>query len=374
MTKIIIALMTVLFIYTGINIYMFSPMFLIQPVAHQNQTELLPNHSFEIKFAQPINKEYYQKQIALEPRAPMQAIMNPERTKITITPKTAWRTNTIYKIHIPKGRATNFQPIQKTDFAFKITEHPQVISIIPEKSSEDVIIDTENPITVNFDKPTEGFFVNFVIEPEIEVTYRNNEDKTSFDILPTDALTEGQKYTITVKSKPITAENNKYKQLYVGTFTTLISKPEPQKTWTNTLNERVDQAQQFTQAQIKEDKYIDINLSTQIMTIFEDGNNLGSFLISSGKAGMNTPKGTFQVHNKHPRPWSDQYKLYMPYWMAITSNGKYGIHELPEWPSGYKEGANHLGVPVSHGCVRLGVGSAKNVYEWATVGTPIIIY
>lgn len=89
---------------------------------------------------------------------------------------------------------------------------------------------------------------------------------------------------------------------------------------------------------------------------------------------MWTPTGEFKVHNKNPRAWSRTYGLYMPYWMAFVPSGKYGIHELPEWPGGYKEGANHLGTPVSHGCVRLGVGSAKAVYEWAEVGTPIVIY
>jgi lipoprotein-anchoring transpeptidase ErfK/SrfK len=33
-----------------------------------------------------------------------------------------------------------------------------------------------------------------------------------------------------------------------------------------------------------------------------------------------------------------------------------------------------LGIPVSHGCVRLGIGPAKQVYEWTEVGTPVIIY
>jgi lipoprotein-anchoring transpeptidase ErfK/SrfK len=64
----------------------------------------------------------------------------------------------------------------------------------------------------------------------------------------------------------------------------------------------------------------------------------------------------------------------MPFWMAVAADGKFGIHELPEWPGGYKEGANHLGIPVSHGCIRLGVGPAKQVYDWTEVGTPVVIY
>ena len=64
----------------------------------------------------------------------------------------------------------------------------------------------------------------------------------------------------------------------------------------------------------------------------------------------------------------------MPYWMAITATGKYGIHELPVWPNGYREGEDHLGRPVSHGCIRLGLDSAKFMYEWSNIGTPIFIY
>ena len=52
----------------------------------------------------------------------------------------------------------------------------------------------------------------------------------------------------------------------------------------------------------------------------------------------------------------------------------HGIHELPEWPSGYKEGEAHLGIPVSHGCVRLGVGPAETMYHWAPIGTIVFIH
>ena len=90
--------------------------------------------------------------------------------------------------------------------------------------------------------------------------------------------------------------------------------------------------------------------------------------------GMETPQGQFSIYNKTPRAWSKTYALFMPFWMAFLPSGEMGIHELPEWPGGYKEGANHLGTPVSHGCVRLGVGDAKEVYDWAEIGTPIIIH
>jgi lipoprotein-anchoring transpeptidase ErfK/SrfK len=121
-------------------------------------------------------------------------------------------------------------------------------------------------------------------------------------------------------------------------------------------------------------KYIDINLKSQIMTIFENGKLLDAYLVSTGKRGMETKQGQFAVHNKFPRAWSKKYGLYMPYWMAMVPSGEFGIHELPEWPGGYKEGQNHLGIPVSHGCIRLGVGPAERVYNWAELKTPVLIH
>ena len=123
----------------------------------------------------------------------------------------------------------------------------------------------------------------------------------------------------------------------------------------------------------EKDKSIEIILSLQVLRLYEDGKEIGSYLISSGKRSTPTPKGNFRIHNKTGRAWSEEYQLSMPYWMAFTPSGSYGIHELPEWPDGSKEGSGHLGVPVSHGCVRLGVGAAQKVYDWTPVGTPVII-
>ena len=137
---------------------------------------------------------------------------------------------------------------------------------------------------------------------------------------------------------------------------------------------RLDEAKIYTQPQISNGKYIDISLEHQNLVIFEDGKALDAFLISSGRKGFNTPMGTFKIENKSPRAWSKTYSLWMPDWMAFLPTGQMGIHELPEWPGGYKEPATHLGTPVSHGCIRLGVGPAKQVYDWAEIGTPVVIH
>lgn len=119
-------------------------------------------------------------------------------------------------------------------------------------------------------------------------------------------------------------------------------------------------------------KRINISLSKQLMKQELGGIVLANFRVSTGKPGMATPVGDYKILEKSPKAWSNSAKLWMPYWMKFTNRG-HGIHELPEWPGGKKEGMDHLGKPVSHGCVRLGIGPAKTMYEWAEVGTPIHI-
>lgn len=119
-------------------------------------------------------------------------------------------------------------------------------------------------------------------------------------------------------------------------------------------------------------KSIRIVLSTQRLEQRVMDVPIATYAISGGLPKTPTPVGTFKVLNKHERAWSNAAKLWMPFWMAFTNRG-HGIHELPEWPGGKKEGANHLGHPASHGCVRLGVGPAESLYEWTPEGTPVVV-
>ena len=123
---------------------------------------------------------------------------------------------------------------------------------------------------------------------------------------------------------------------------------------------------------VKPKKRIVISIARQELTYYQGDVAVASHPVSTGRPGRPTPTGTFAVLDKIPRAWSASAKLWMPYWMPFIGT-KYGLHELPEWPGGIKEGEDHLGTPVSGGCIRLGVGPAKELYEWADVGTEITI-
>lgn len=120
-------------------------------------------------------------------------------------------------------------------------------------------------------------------------------------------------------------------------------------------------------------RFIEINLSEQNLYRFDGTFLVATHSVSTGKWSMPTPEGEYAINNKDPRAYSRKYELYMPYWMSFIGS-EYGIHELPEWPDGTKEGESHLGTPVSHGCVRLGRGDAQAVYDWVEIGTPVFIH
>jgi len=122
----------------------------------------------------------------------------------------------------------------------------------------------------------------------------------------------------------------------------------------------------------KLEQKIEISLKNQKLAYYVNGNRWKEFTVSTGKASMPTPKGNFVVVNKIKKAWSKTYSLWMPFWLGLD-RGSIGIHELPVWPNGYREGEDHLGKPVSHGCIRLGVGAAQYIFDRVDVGLSVSI-
>lgn len=129
------------------------------------------------------------------------------------------------------------------------------------------------------------------------------------------------------------------------------------------------------EAKANSGKVIDISISDQQMTVIENYRVINRFAVSTGTWDMPTPYGTFYVQNHIYDAYSQPYDLYMPFWMGI--GGGYGIHGLPYWKYSWGnvyEGVNHLGLRVSHGCIRLSVANAEWLYNWAPNGTQVIIH
>jgi len=99
-----------------------------------------------------------------------------------------------------------------------------------------------------------------------------------------------------------------------------------------------------------------------------------SFVASTGMNNA-TRTGTFQVLDKIPNAYGSTWNIWMPNWMGIYYAGSLenGIHALPILPNGATLWAGYLGTPISYGCVVLGSYEEQLLYDWADVGTPVII-
>lgn len=123
-------------------------------------------------------------------------------------------------------------------------------------------------------------------------------------------------------------------------------------------------------------KRIEIDLKTQRLRAYEDDRPRFEFVISSGLPDYPTLPGRFQVLLKEPDAYAVRWNLKMPYFMGIYLEGPdfyNGIHELPINAAGERLWSGYLGRPASFGCIILNVGDAQALFEWAPLGTLVII-
>ncbi|RFC65076.1 L,D-transpeptidase [Fulvimarina endophytica] len=97
-----------------------------------------------------------------------------------------------------------------------------------------------------------------------------------------------------------------------------------------------------------------VDLSSQSMTVSDNGKVLYRWPVSTARKGYRTPTGTWSAKRVHRMWHSRKYDMSpMPY--SVFYNGGYAIHGT---------GAiSKLGRPASHGCVRLHPANAKRFYN-----------
>jgi LysM repeat protein len=122
-------------------------------------------------------------------------------------------------------------------------------------------------------------------------------------------------------------------------------------------------------------KRIVVDLSDQRMYVYQGGQLIWNWVVSTGRPGQQTAVGHWEVLNKLPNAYAYTWGLQMPYWIGIYWAGhlQNGIHALPIQGDGQRLWEGYLGQPVSYGCVILSTEHAATLYNWAPVGTPVDI-
>lgn len=104
-----------------------------------------------------------------------------------------------------------------------------------------------------------------------------------------------------------------------------------------------------------------IDLSSQRVTFYENGQQTYSSTCSTGKSGYRTPTGTYAITQRSRHHISSIYGSPMPYFQRLSCRA-FGLH------------VGHCpGYPASHGCIRLPWSAAKFYWAKCELGDMVII-
>lgn len=123
-------------------------------------------------------------------------------------------------------------------------------------------------------------------------------------------------------------------------------------------------------------KRIVISIDRQRMWVYENGERIEEFVISTGIDRSPTQPGVFQIQTHERNAYASVWDLNMPNFMGIYEawpGFMNGIHGLPTLSNGQRLWANILGRPASYGCIILDLDDAEWLFEWAENGVVVEI-
>jgi lipoprotein-anchoring transpeptidase ErfK/SrfK len=127
-------------------------------------------------------------------------------------------------------------------------------------------------------------------------------------------------------------------------------------------------------------KYIFLSLSAQALIACQDGTPFLRTLVTTGRPGMETPTGSFAISAKYAElpmkslcePGTDCWYPTATVYNAMRFYGQY--YYLHSWPqAAYGPGTQYDLSVASHGCVHIPGDPITQLYNWAPVGTPVIV-
>jgi LysM repeat protein len=116
-----------------------------------------------------------------------------------------------------------------------------------------------------------------------------------------------------------------------------------------------------------EDRWIDVSLAAQTVTAYEGSTPVFSAVVSTGLPRTPTPVGQYRIWIKlryDDMSGPGYYLRDVPYVMYFHRG--YGLHGT-YWHTNF-------GTPMSHGCVNLRTEDAGWLFNWASVGTLVVVH
>ena len=130
-------------------------------------------------------------------------------------------------------------------------------------------------------------------------------------------------------------------------------------------------------------RLITISLQAQRLIAYDRGRVTVDTLVTTGRPALATDIGAMRVTRKDS-PWTMQspWPKGSPEWypdtpvrmvLWFTDNGE-GLHDASWQPDATLGPGSQNGPFASHGCVHLPLAAVTTLYQWAPIGTPVIVY
>lgn len=223
---------------------------------------------------------------------------------------------------------------------FKVPAMPEVVSTVPVNGSNDVPVYTS--VSVSFNQDMEHVSIRMGgMTGDTEIKGKTAVYKPHTVFMP------GKEYKVSVCGRSIFGEEM-----------------EPYSFG-------------FSVADMGDKLWVEVNLRRlQKVVVYRGSRMIRSMLASGGLPGPEneTPLGFFTIKDRGESFWSDKYREGALYWVRIKDD--YLFHSVPRDSQGniIREEHEKLGMPASHGCIRLKDEDARWFYENILEGTLVVIH
>ncbi|MFW6063338.1 MAG: L,D-transpeptidase family protein [Chloroflexota bacterium] len=119
------------------------------------------------------------------------------------------------------------------------------------------------------------------------------------------------------------------------------------------------------------ERWIDVNLTTQTLVAYEGNTPVFDTLVSSGTWQYPTVTGQFRVWLRYTAQTMDGRRLGYDYYLP---NVPYVMYFYNDYALHGTYWHNNFGTPMSHGCVNLPTSAAEWIFNWSSMGTLVNVH
>lgn len=122
-------------------------------------------------------------------------------------------------------------------------------------------------------------------------------------------------------------------------------------------------------------KRVVFSISDQRIWLVRQSGEVLATHLASGSLTDNLRPGTYAVYSRSRHAIGIDDSGTMEYFVRFTrgENAAIGFHSIPEKDGEPLQTVAELGTPTSHGCIRQELGNAKRLWDFAPVGTTVVV-